>query len=217
MKKIFTIITLMLCMKLGFSQNSNLDKHNQQSKQVLKDAYTKAPYIFEGKIIHGEDYYNKAHTGIYTKYTIKVSKALKGTITDSLVELITYDEDYNITRYDQLNELRKNIDWNFNGVFYGFNTKFELDEKFDKSKLYISEYGSIFIPFNTDVRKNTGYVANFRALNFESYSELYEILGFHQLSEAQLKLEKNNEAGSITQKEYDEYLKIKELNKKKQA
>lgn len=213
---IFTTLLISLIGKAQTNpQNSNIDKHNKKLKQELQNVTAKAPFVFEGKVISGEDYYNKAHTGIFTKYTIRITKTLKGAINDSLIELIKSEEDINISFNGQVNELRKNIKWDFNGVFFCFPSKYEIDENFNKSKLYLSEYGSVLIPFNNNILHNTGYVANYGSLNINSFSELYDILGFQQLSEAQLKLEKNNEAGSITQKEYEEYLKNKALIKKK--
>lgn len=55
----------------------------------LEKRIENATDIFEGKVIAQSSYWNKAHTQIYTVNEIVVYKVLKGTLSDTIVEIIT--------------------------------------------------------------------------------------------------------------------------------
>ena len=79
MKTRFTFLFFLL-IKFCFSQETPDDIINHVSR---------ANYIFKGRVIRSDSYWDQGHRQIYTSSTVEISKIAKGNLNFGTVEIIT--------------------------------------------------------------------------------------------------------------------------------
>ncbi len=176
----------------------------ERDRKLLLEAKEKSELIFEGIVISCNEFYNKSKSTIYTKYEVKIKNFLKGTSSDSLIEVISYmDFGDAILPIDMYPEPRKNLPAGDKIIFYVVTNKWELSENEDiNSKKYV-----VYKDVQIKILQESSYnlpIAQFKSYTFMNRSELYEALGFFQLS---LQTEKVLEARKPNEKELNDFFK----------
>lgn len=183
----------------------------ERNKKTLLSGKENASLIVEGAVVKCDMYYNKSKTAMYTQYTVKVKKILKGELKDSLIEMINYfDYGHEIMPLEMYGPPQKNLPTGYNAIFYGNANKLELTENIVSGQPnYFDVYSQLMIVIQQE-NNSTLPVAKYDRLIFMSKKELYETMGFFVKS---LQNEKVLEAKVPTKKQIDEF--IDHLNKSK--
>lgn len=186
----------------------------ERDKATLIDAKEKSTYIFEGEVIKSEDFYNKSHNDVYTKNTIKISFLFKGELKDSLVELIlqpyTYNPDANFG--GELPPLRNNLPTGYKGVFYCLNLSSDLQNEVNTIKTTFQLNRQVVIYFAE--KNRTFKPTQYNTLQITTKDELYNTIGFFPPN---YKSFEPKEAKTISKKETEDFLKLKNSKKKEDA
>jgi hypothetical protein len=219
MKKIITILFLFAFIVQIKSQTlqEREKQFNQEmaerNKKALLSGKENAALIVEGTVIKSDMYYNKSKTAMYTQYTVKVKKILKGELKDSLIEMNNYfDYGDEVMPLEMYGPPQKNLPTGYNAIFYGNINKLELSENITSvPSNYFDVYNQLIIVIQQE-SINTKPVARYDRLTFMSKQELYEAMGFFLKS---LQNEKVLEAKIPSKKELNDF--INHLNKANNA
>ncbi|MBS1652662.1 MAG: T9SS type A sorting domain-containing protein [Bacteroidetes bacterium] len=219
MKKIITILFLFAFILQIKSQT--LQEREKQFKQEMierdKKALIKgkenATLIAEGTVIKCDEYYNKAKSAKYLQYSVKIKYVLKGSINDSIVEVIKYhDQGDEIMPLDYNIPLEKNLPTGYDLIFYGNPSKSELYENLNPNKSYFDIYYQLIIFLEKETNR-VQQVAQYDYLIFMSKKELYDGLNLYPPN---YKPFVPTEAKTSTKEEYDALMK-KKYSKKKEG